>query len=121
MGQKHSIRPAKFVLTAFYFWFSLTFLICRTAFVSLCASKIYDESKKPLKILRSIPGKFYKNEAKRFLELIVNTQAALSGMNFFHITRKFMLSVAGTIVTYELVLIQLHFTFDTEGGQDPCG
>ncbi|XP_055373552.1 uncharacterized protein LOC129606930 [Condylostylus longicornis] len=90
------------------------------AFVSLCASKIYDESKKPLKILRSIPGKFYKNEAKRFLELIVNTQAALSGMNFFHITRKFMLSVAGTIVTYELVLIQLHFTFDTEGGQDPC-
>lgn len=33
---------------------------------------------------------------------------ALSGMRFFYLTRTLVLSVAGTIITYELVLVQFH-------------
>lgn len=40
---------------AVYFWFSLIFLISRTLAVSLYSANINDESKKPLKIIRSVP------------------------------------------------------------------
>lgn len=45
-------------------------------------------------------------QVKRFCEEVTTDTVALSGMQFFYLTRKLVLSVVGTIVTYELVLIQ---------------
>lgn len=45
-------------------------------------------------------------QAKRFLEQVVNTKVGFTGMRFFYFTRPLILSVVGTIITYELVLIQ---------------
>lgn len=58
-------------------------------------------------------------EVKRFNEEVANDVIALSGMKFFYLTRKLVLSVAGTIVTYELVLVQFHQD-DKIGDYDPC-
>ncbi|XP_036337011.1 gustatory receptor for sugar taste 64f-like [Rhagoletis pomonella] len=91
-----------------YFYFSLFFLIGRTLAVSLCSASINDESRKPLRVLRCIPKESWCTEVKRFSEDINSDLVALSGMKFFYLTRKLVLSVAGTIVTYELVLIQFH-------------
>lgn len=41
---------------AAYFWFSLIFLISRTLAVSLYSADINDESKKPIRALRSCPA-----------------------------------------------------------------
>lgn len=70
------------------------------------SSEIYDESKKPIDILRAAPH--WCTEVRRFSEHVVNDTIALSGMRFFYLTRKLILSVAGTIITYELVLIQFN-------------
>lgn len=70
------------------------------------SSEIYDESKKPIDILRAAPH--WCTEVRRFSEHVVNDTIALTGMRFFYLTRKLILSVASTIITYELVLIQFN-------------
>lgn len=91
---------------AVYFWFSMSFLIGRTLAVCLYSSQIYDESQKPLDILRAAPN--WCIEIRRFSEHVVNGTIALSGMRFFYLTRKLLLSVAGTIVNIPLTIILLH-------------
>lgn len=77
-----------------YFWFSLTFLITRTVAVSLFASYVHDESRKPITVLRAIPRFSWCKEAFRFSEEVVNQTVALSGMRFFFLTRTLILTVS---------------------------
>ena len=83
-----------------YFWFSLIFLITRTLAVSLYASYIHDESKKPINILRAIPRHSWCKEAYRFSEEVVNDTVALSGMKFFFLTRRLILTVRSENAKY---------------------
>jgi len=94
-------------------------LIGRTLAVSLYSASINDESKKPLDVFRSVSREGWCMEVKRFNEEVANDTIALSGKKFFHLTRRLVLSVAGTIVTYELVLIQFHQD-DQISDYDPC-
>lgn len=101
-------RPSATYFHMIYFWFSLIFLIMRTFAVSFLAARIDDESRKPINILRTIPSHLWNEEAKRFFDDILCQRVALSGMGFFLVTRQFILSVTGTIVTYELFLMQFN-------------
>ncbi|KAL5291382.1 Gr64e.2 family protein [Megaselia abdita] len=114
----HSVTPSNSWIRSVYFWYSLGFLLGRTVLVSATAANINDESKKPIKVLQLIPPSCYQSEAKRFMHQLTFDTVALSGMQFFYITRTFMLSVTGTVITYELVLIQLQRQPTTE--YDPC-
>lgn len=66
------------------------------------ASTINDESRKPLKVLRTIPNNGWFPETQRFAQQIQNDCVALSGKKFFLITRGIIMSIAGTIITYVL-------------------
>lgn len=55
-------RPQDTFFETIYFWFSLSFIIGRTFMVALTASQINDESKRPAKVLRSIPNDAYNSE-----------------------------------------------------------
>uniref|UniRef100_A0A1I8MLZ4 Gustatory receptor n=1 Tax=Musca domestica TaxID=7370 RepID=A0A1I8MLZ4_MUSDO len=105
LKSRNNMSPA---VSMVYFYFSLVFLFLRSLAVSLYSAAIYDESRKPLRVLRSVPKESWCLEVKRFASEISSDLVALSGMKFFHLTRKLVLSVAGTIVTYELVLIQFY-------------
>ncbi|XP_030372203.1 uncharacterized protein LOC115622410 [Scaptodrosophila lebanonensis] len=91
-----------------YFWFSLTFLLGRTLILSLYSASINDESKRPLLIFRCVPREYWCMELKRFSEEVHMDMVALTGMKFFRLTRGVVISVAGTIVTYELILLQFN-------------
>uniref|UniRef100_A0A336KT66 Gustatory receptor n=1 Tax=Culicoides sonorensis TaxID=179676 RepID=A0A336KT66_CULSO len=91
---------------ALYFWFSLIFLIMRTIIISICGAEIQDQAKRPLWALRKIDSDFWTEELRRFNEDIVNAKIGITGKKLFFINRGLLLSVAGTIITYELVLIQ---------------
>lgn len=82
------------VLDGLYLWFSLIFLICRTLAVCWFASQINDESRKPLEYLQSVNSEYFDLTMKRFTEQLVSGKVALSGMNFFYLTRKLILSVS---------------------------
>lgn len=105
----HYCRPTyPTVYLVAYFWYTLVFSVVRTLVVSLFAARVNDESIKPIWILRSISADSWKTESKRLFNEVVNNSIALSGLQFFFLTRKLILSMAGTIITYELVLLQLH-------------
>ncbi|KAK3912602.1 Gustatory receptor for sugar taste 64f [Frankliniella fusca] len=116
-----------------YFFFSFGYLLLRTCVVSLYAASIHDESKEPRRVLYSVPSESFCTEVRRFLAQVTTDDVALTGCNFFSVTRSLMLTVgapspaahpalgqrvvsvmmkrssmqvAGTIVTYEIVLVQ---------------
>ncbi|KAL6444635.1 hypothetical protein ACFW04_002021 [Cataglyphis niger] len=76
--------------------------------VSLYVASIHDESLLPAPILYSVSSSCYSNEISRFLTQVTTDNISLTGMKFFSVTRSLVLTVAGTIVTYELVLVQFN-------------
>nr|QHN69203.1 gustatory receptor 5 [Sirex noctilio] len=100
--------PMRDMVQTVYFCFSFGFLLARTAAVSLYAASVHDESLLPAPILYSVSGSSYSMEVVRFLTQVTTDNIGLTGMKFFSITRSLVLTVAGTIVTYELVLVQFN-------------
>lgn len=93
-----------------YFFYSFGFVISRTVAVSVYASWINDESKRPVSFLHSLPLEVYDKEvtiqnslklykknrtfqAHRLLNQIHFDLVALTGHNFFKIRRGFILNV----------------------------
>lgn len=72
----------------------------------ILSSSIHDESLKPLAIFRTLPTEGWFNETQRLCEQIQRSGVALSGKKFFYLTRGLIISIAGSIITYELVLLQ---------------
>lgn len=89
----HLYSPKSSAAHTVYFWFSLTFLICRTLAVTLYSAAINDESKGPIRVFRAVPKDSWCLEVKRFSDEVTNDIVALSGMKFFHLTRNLVLSV----------------------------
>ncbi|XP_058448772.1 gustatory receptor for sugar taste 64e-like [Malaya genurostris] len=104
----NSLNSQPTIAHMLYFWFGLAFLIGRTLAVTMYAAEVNDESMRPIEVLRTIPREGWCLEAKRFTEEVINDTVALTGMKFFNMTRQLVLKVTGTIITYELVLIQFH-------------
>ncbi|KAK0172241.1 hypothetical protein PV328_005586 [Microctonus aethiopoides] len=96
------------IVRTIYFCFSFGFLLGRTAAVSLSAASVHDESLLPAPVLYSVNTSSYSTEVVRFLMQVTTDNVGLTGMKFFSITRSLVLTVAGTIVTYELVLVQFN-------------
>nr|AXU39961.1 gustatory receptor [Meteorus pulchricornis] len=96
------------VVRTIYLCFSFAWLLGRTAAVSLSAASVHDESLLPAPILYGVNATSYSTEVVRFLTQVTTDNIGLTGMKFFSITRSLVLTVAGTIVTYELVLVQFN-------------
>ncbi|CAH2068998.1 unnamed protein product, partial [Iphiclides podalirius] len=99
---------------AAYFLFSLVYLITRSVAVSLIASQVNTASTVPAPVLYDVPSPVYCLEVQRFLDQIHGDKVALSGLQFFSVTRSLLLTVAGTIVTYELVMFQFNSPQDSD-------
>nr|AXY83424.1 putative gustatory receptor 6 [Conopomorpha sinensis] len=93
---------------AAYFIFSLVYLIMRSVMVSLVAAQVNTESMVPAPVLYDVPSPVYCTEVQRFLDQVNGEVVALTGLKFFSVTRGLLLTVAGTIVTYELVMVQFN-------------
>ncbi|KAH0564334.1 hypothetical protein KQX54_011462 [Cotesia glomerata] len=96
------------LMRTIYLCYSFGFLLGRTTAVSLTAASVHDESLLPAPILYGVHASSYSTEVVRFLTQVTTDNIGLTGMKFFSITRSFVLTVAGTIVTYELVLVQFN-------------
>ncbi|XP_069673769.1 gustatory receptor for sugar taste 64f-like [Periplaneta americana] len=80
--------------------------------VNLYAVNIIDESLAASGVLYDVPTHSYHLEAHRLLVQMTTDTVALTGLRFFPVTRTLLLTLAGTIVTYEVVLVQFR---DTSG------
>jgi hypothetical protein len=60
-------------------------------------------------------------QTRRFQRELYSDICALTGMNFFPITRRIVLSICSTIITYEIFLIQFQDSNRLSAtGDDPC-
>ncbi|XP_058448774.1 uncharacterized protein LOC131428748 [Malaya genurostris] len=91
--------------STFYYRISLAFLVLKTLVMLLASSHIYVASRKPLTVLRAVPLDSWTTNVQRFINEILNIDNALSGHQFFYLKRKVILAMAGTIITYELVML----------------
>ncbi|XP_045524618.1 gustatory receptor for sugar taste 64f-like [Pieris brassicae] len=89
-----------------YILTSIMFIMGRSLVVALIASKVHSATQVAAPVLYAVPSPVYCSEVQRFIEQVHGESVALTGMDFFRVTRELVLSVAGTIVTYELVLLQ---------------
>ncbi|VEN59932.1 unnamed protein product [Callosobruchus maculatus] len=89
-----------------YFILSYFYLVVKVICLSLYAAWVNDESKEPLCVLNSVSSATYNTEIRRFLGQIEFDGAVLTGCRMFRVTRGILLSIAGAVVTYELILIQ---------------
>ncbi|XP_075990684.1 gustatory receptor 5a for trehalose-like [Anticarsia gemmatalis] len=104
---------------ATYFIFSLVYLLSRSVAVSLIASQVNTASAVPAPVLYDVPSPVYCVEVQRFLDQVNGDRVALSGLQFFLVTRGLLLTVAGTIVTYELVMFQFNSPTPTTNSTMP--
>ncbi|XP_052123167.1 gustatory receptor for sugar taste 64e-like isoform X2 [Frankliniella occidentalis] len=91
-----------------YFIYSFGYMLLRTVLVSLFAASVNDQSRRPLRVLFGVPAEGYTHEVERFMSQVTRDHVALTGCRFFSVTRGLILTVAGTIISYEIVLMQLH-------------
>ncbi|KAJ1528361.1 hypothetical protein ONE63_006780 [Megalurothrips usitatus] len=91
-----------------YFSYSFGYMLLRTVLVSLFAASVNDQSRRPLPVLFGVPAEGFSHEVERFMSQVTRDHVALTGCRFFSVTRGLILTVAGTIISYEIVLMQLH-------------
>ncbi|EDX00826.2 uncharacterized protein Dyak_GE16640 [Drosophila yakuba] len=90
-----------------YFWYSLLFLLARTSLVFMTASRIHDASLLPLRSLYLVPSNGWTQEVQRFAYQLTSEFVGLSGYRLFCLTRKSLFGMLATLVTYELMLLQM--------------
>ncbi|XP_044750450.1 gustatory receptor for sugar taste 64f [Coccinella septempunctata] len=103
-----------------YFLFSIFLLIIRTSFVCFYGASIQEESQNLINNLVTTPSNLYNEEVERFIVQVSTSPMILSGSKYFRITRSLILKIAGSIVTYELVMIQFSENISKKGGGSPC-
>ncbi|XP_017020313.1 gustatory receptor for sugar taste 61a [Drosophila kikkawai] len=98
-----------------YFWYSLFFLMARTSLVFMSASKIRDASLLPLKSVFLVPSDHWTQEVQRFASQLTSEFVGLSGYRLFYLTRRSLFGMLATLVTYELMLLQMDAKSRKEG------
>ncbi|XP_049948247.1 gustatory receptor for sugar taste 64a-like [Schistocerca serialis cubense] len=104
----NSLKKTVKTLHLVYFYVSFAVLLGRTIAVLFLAARVNDQSKGPLPVLFQVPSDSYCVEVERLMDQVIWDEVAFTGLKFFSITRKLILTVAGTIATYEVVLLQLN-------------
>ncbi|XP_048481653.1 gustatory receptor for sugar taste 64e [Plutella xylostella] len=102
------VQPVAGFITTLYFSFSLVYLLTRSVSMSLIAAQVHTASTVPAPVLYNVSSSEYCEEVQRFVSQVNGEKVALSGLQFFSVTRGLLLTVAGTIVTYELVMFQIN-------------
>ncbi|KAF7997722.1 hypothetical protein HCN44_009120 [Aphidius gifuensis] len=95
-------------MTTLYSFCSFGFFIIKMMIVLFSLSRVNEQSKIILSIIYQCPTSKFTIEAQRLQFQLSHDDVTLTGMNFFLITRRFLLTVAGTIITYEMFLMKLN-------------
>ncbi|XP_072936146.1 gustatory receptor for sugar taste 61a-like [Epargyreus clarus] len=95
-------------ITVFYLSFSLAVLLLRSLMVSLMTAHLHTISREPLNALHTVSSSAYNNDMQKFMDQVYNSKVCLTGLKFFYVTRGTVLSMISTILTYELVLLQIN-------------
>ncbi|XP_070501270.1 gustatory receptor for sugar taste 64b-like [Chironomus tepperi] len=98
-------NTGKYTFERSFFWYSFFFMMIRTFSSLLCASKVNESAKETETLIRLIPSAKWNSDLQRLNDTIKSNTIGLSGRRFFFVTKTFILAMIGTVVKYELVLL----------------
>ncbi|XP_062699106.1 gustatory receptor for sugar taste 64f-like [Aedes albopictus] len=93
-----------FLINRVYFFYSFSFLLLRTFLMFWYSSQVQDASHQPCRLILRVPNDEYCDELQR-VQMYSRRGVSLTGMGVFLVSRRIFLTIAGTIITYELVLL----------------
>ncbi|XP_034232807.1 gustatory receptor for sugar taste 64d-like isoform X2 [Thrips palmi] len=108
---QHTVRPSSAtpgIVRQLYFCFSFAFVLLRFGAMVFAASSIPEETKAIKRALYSVPSAHFSEEIGRFLSQATTDDVTLTGLGLFTITRSFILTMLGSIATYEILLVQMY-------------
>lgn len=76
-----------------YYWYSMLYMLGRFTALFLYAGDIHEAAWMPIEVIRSLPSGVWGDEAQRLHYQIVNERPSLTGMKFFNLTRRSLLTV----------------------------
>ncbi|GJQ70091.1 Gr64e [Trypoxylus dichotomus] len=100
-----------------YFFYSFGLLLLRTLAVCLFVARIDDESKATLRLMGCLRA--FNSESKRLLQQISSTKMALSGMNFFTVTRGLILNRIAFAVQISLKKLGIYQSVEGQISSSP--
>ncbi|XP_050079395.1 gustatory receptor for sugar taste 64a-like [Anopheles maculipalpis] len=115
----NTIEHKPFPINEWYFRYSFTFLILRTSVKLWYTAAVDEKSTRTNKLVQKVRSENYNDEVE-ILRICSGAGVSISGMGFFNISRKIFLTMAGSILTYELVLIRFHRSSQGAGQERPC-
>ncbi|KAF7989890.1 hypothetical protein HCN44_008564 [Aphidius gifuensis] len=95
-------------LSAVFPFITFAFVLGRTMAVTFLTARIHDHSREALPAVYSCSSSYFTIEIQRLQQQLTSDEISLTGMKFFSITRSFILTIAGAIVTYEIILLQMN-------------
>lgn len=90
----------------FYVAWAFLHLLARTVSVFVCCAKVSEYAHKTINILEACPVACLSKQVERLEFKLRTTTIGLTGLNFFTITKPFILKVINVIITLEIVLLQ---------------
>ncbi|CAG9859408.1 unnamed protein product [Phyllotreta striolata] len=103
-----SLRPREYLIEILYFISSFSFVVGRAVMSSIYGGWLYEAGRAALPIINAVPTEMYTEEASTFISQIQMSSPYLTGRKFFTITKGIILSIAASIITFELGLIQFN-------------
>ncbi|XP_023029909.2 gustatory receptor for sugar taste 64f [Leptinotarsa decemlineata] len=103
-----SLRDRDGTVETIYFFSSFGFVVARTVIVSIYGGWLNETAKSALPTLNAVPTEIYNPEIACLINQIHTSSPTMTGHDFFSITKGLILSIAATIITYELALIQFN-------------
>ncbi|KAE8744515.1 Gustatory receptor 32, partial [Frankliniella occidentalis] len=91
-----------------YIFLSMSFWICRVIVATLSLASVYEENICIRNSLHLVPTDYYGDEVHRFAMQACHDDLGFTGMKFFTVTRSVLLTLAGTIASYEIVLMEFN-------------
>ncbi len=89
-----------------YVTWSFLHLLGRMLATFICCAKVNQYAHKSLDILDRCPNEYWTREIKRMELRLRTTNIGLTGLDYFTITKQFILNVLSVIFTFEIVLLQ---------------
>ncbi|XP_044739849.1 gustatory receptor for sugar taste 64a-like [Chrysoperla carnea] len=90
------------------------FMVLRAVFVTLMCGELQIYSKSALTTVYSCPSELFTIETERLSNQLNSDYICLTALGFVFVTRGFLLSVAGMVATYEIVLLQFDDKLDKQ-------
>nr|XP_015835640.1 PREDICTED: gustatory receptor for sugar taste 64e-like [Tribolium castaneum] len=95
-------------LEIIYYLISSSLLILRMVSVCIYANRVHEESKSPMDILSVAPLEIYNQENIRLIVTAKYQTTGLTARKMFLLTKNLIFAIAGAVLAYELIVIQLN-------------